>query len=144
MLEAVCAEVGHPKTIRVDTGREFISRDPDLWACRYGVTLDCSRPGKPTDNAFIEAFNGKLRQERLSAHWFLNLAAAREKMEAWRRFYNEDRPHSAIGYKAPIALAQTRRRTRLAAVTRPGNSSPGRPKVGEQRNKPEVSSSPRP
>ena len=70
----------------------------------HGVTLDFSRPGKPTDNAFIEAFNGKLRQECLSAHWFLTLADAREKMEAWRRFYNEDRPHSAIGYNVPIAL----------------------------------------
>jgi putative transposase len=70
------------------------------------VTLDFSRPGKPTDNAFIEAFNGKLRQECLSAHWFLTLADAREKMEAWRRFYNEDRPHSAIGYKVPIALTE--------------------------------------
>lgn len=105
-LEAVCAEVGHPKTIRVDNGSEFISRDLDLWAYRYGVTLDFSRPGKPTDNAFIEAFNSKFRQECLSAHWFLNLADAREKMEAWRRFYNEDRPHSAIGYKVPIALTK--------------------------------------
>ena len=56
------------------------------------------------DNAFIEAFNGKFRQECLRAHWFLSLADAREKMEAWRRFYNEDRPHSAIGYKVPISL----------------------------------------
>jgi putative transposase len=70
------------------------------------VTLDFSRPGKPTDNAFIEAFNGKLRQECLSADWFLTLADAREKMEAWRRFYNEDRPHSAIGYNVPIALTE--------------------------------------
>ena len=65
------------------------------------MTLDFSRPGRPTDNAFIEAFNGKLRQECLSAHWFLTLADVREKMEAWRRFYNEDRPHSAIGYNVP-------------------------------------------
>jgi putative transposase len=70
------------------------------------VTLDFSRPGKPTDNAFIEAFNGKLRQECLSANWGLTLADAREKMEAWRRFYNEDRPHSAIGRNVPIALIE--------------------------------------
>ena len=105
-LDRVCAEVGFPKSIRVDQGSEFISRDLDLWAYLYGVTLDFSRPGKPTDNAFIEAFNGKLRQECLSAHWFLTLADAREKMEAWRRFYNEDRPHSAIGYNVPIALTE--------------------------------------
>ena len=77
--------MGFPKTIRVDQGSEFISRDLDLWAYLHGVTLDFSRPGKPTDNAFIEAFNGKLRQECLSAHWVLTLADAREKMEAWRR-----------------------------------------------------------
>ena len=105
-LERVCAEVGFPKTIRVDQGTEFISRDLDLWAYLHGVTLDFSRPGKPTDNAFIEAFNGKFRQECLNAHWFLTLADAREKMEAWRRDYNEDRPHSAIGNKAPIALTE--------------------------------------
>ena len=103
-LERVCAEVGLPKAIRVDQGSEFISRDLDLWAYRHGVVLDFSRPGKPTDNAFIEAFNGKFRQECLRTHWFLSLADAREKMEAWRRFYNEDRPHSAIGYKVPISL----------------------------------------
>ena len=86
-LERVCKEMGYPSAIRVDQGSEFISRDLDLWAYLHGVTLDFSRPGKPTDNAFIEAFNGKLRQECLSAHWFLTLADAREKMEAWRRFY---------------------------------------------------------
>ncbi len=59
------------------------------------------------DNAFLEAFNGKLRQECRSAHWFLTLADAREKVEAWRRYYNEDRPHSAIGYEPPIALMNT-------------------------------------
>ncbi|MEM9221901.1 MAG: integrase core domain-containing protein, partial [Pseudomonadota bacterium] len=107
-LEAVCAEVGTPKTIRVDNGSEFISRDLDLWAYRYGVTLDFSRPGKPTDNGFIEAFNSKFRQECLSAHWFLSLADAHEKMETWRRFYNEDRLHSAIGYNVPISLTEHR------------------------------------
>jgi putative transposase len=68
------------------------------------VTLDFSRPGKPTDNGFIEAFNSKLRAECLNAHWFLTLADCREKLETWRRHYNEDRPHSAIGYNVPIAL----------------------------------------
>ncbi len=66
----------------VDNGSEFISRDMDLWACQRGVTLDCSRPGKPTDNAFIEAFNGRLRAECLNTHWFLSLADAAEKLEA--------------------------------------------------------------
>jgi len=69
----------------------------DLWAYQRGVILDFSRPGKPTDNAFIEAFNSKLRSECLNAHWFLSLQDACEKLEAWRGHYNEERPHSAIG-----------------------------------------------
>lgn len=103
-LEMVCKKTGYPRTIRVDQGSEFISRDLDLWAYTNGVTLDFSRPGKPTDNAFIEAFNGRFRVECLNAHWFLTLADAQEKMEDWRRCYNEERPHGAIGNLAPIML----------------------------------------
>ena len=106
-LEQVCRQVGYPKTIRVDQGSEFVSRDLDLWAYQHAVELDFSRPGKSTDNAFIEAFNGRFRAECLNAHWFLSLADAQEKMEAWRRHYNEDRPHGAIGYKVPIALMKS-------------------------------------
>jgi putative transposase len=83
-LEGACAATGYPKTIRVDQGSEFVSRDLDLWAYAKGVTLDFSRPGKPTDNAFIEAFNGRFRNRTyrlLPTHWFLTLADAREK---WR------------------------------------------------------------
>jgi len=104
VLEAVCRGTGFPATIRVDQGTEFVSRDLDLWAYQRGVTLDFSRPGKPTDNAFIEAFNGLFRVECLNAHWFLNLADARKKMEDWRKYYNEGRPHGAIGQKPPIML----------------------------------------
>jgi putative transposase len=103
-LERVRGQIGCPKTIRVDNGSEFISRDLDLWAYANDVTLDVSRPGKPTDNGFIEAFNSKLRTECLTAHWFMSLADAREKLEDWRRHYNEDRLHSAIGYNVPIAM----------------------------------------
>ena len=74
-LETVCTRMGYSKTIRVDQGSEFVSRDMDLWAYAHGVTLDFSRPGKPTDNAFIEAFNGRFRAECLNAHWFLTLDA---------------------------------------------------------------------
>lgn len=103
-LERVCRQIGYAKTIRVDQGSEFVSRDLDLWAYQKGVVLDFSRPGKPTDNAFIESFNGKLRAECLNAHWFLSLDDARMKMEEWRTDYNEVRPHSAIGNKPPISL----------------------------------------
>ena len=103
-LERLCRDVGYPRTIRVDQGTEFVSRDLDLWAYAKGVELDFSRPGKPTDNAFIEAFNGRFRAECLNAHWFLTLADAREKVEDWRKYYNEDRPHGAIGNVPPVAF----------------------------------------
>jgi transposase InsO family protein len=80
---------------------------------REGCYANFSRPGKPTDNAFIEAFNGRLRAECLNAHWFLTLADAREKLEDWRKYYDEDRPHGAIGNKTPVCL-----------MTPPGASSP--------------------
>lgn len=107
MPERVCAKTGYPKTIRVDQGSEFVSRDLDLWACARGVTLDFLRPGKPTDNAFIEAFNGRFHSECLNAHWFLTLADAREKMEDWLTHYNEVRPHGVIGNMPPISLQNT-------------------------------------
>lgn len=103
-LERICGMIGYPEVIRVDQGSEFISRDLDLWAYAHGVTLDFSRPGKPTDNAFIEAFNGRFRAECLNAHWFLTLADAQEKLETWRKYYNEDRPHGAIGNVPPMSL----------------------------------------
>ncbi len=93
-LERVCGRIGYPMTIRVDQGSEFISRNMDLWAYQWCVTLDFSRPCKPTDNAFIEAFHGRLRAECLNTHWFLSLADAEEKLEAWRRDYNEQRPQA--------------------------------------------------
>jgi putative transposase len=98
------ARHGYPKTIRLDNGPEFISRELDLWAFMHNVTLDFSRPGKPTDNAFIESLNGKFRAECLNTHWFMSLDEARRKCEAWRRDYNEVRPHSAIGNNVPAAL----------------------------------------
>jgi len=96
VLERVGREIGLPTTIRVDQGTEFVSRDLDLWAYQRGVTLDFSRPGKPTDNAFIEAFNGRFRVECLNAHWFLNLADAQKKMEDWRRYYNPASQHPSV------------------------------------------------
>jgi len=95
-LERIRKSVGYPKTIRVDQGSEFISRDLDLWAYQKGVVLDFSRPGKPTDNAFIESFNGKFRAEYLNAHWFMSLEDAREKMESWRRDYNLASEHPSV------------------------------------------------
>ena len=88
-------------------GPEFISKALDLWAWLNGVTLDFSRPGKPTDNAFIESFNGSFRAECLNAAWFLSLADAQAKCDAWLSDYNTVRPHSSIGQKTPIELAKS-------------------------------------
>lgn len=85
-------------------GREFISRDLDLWAYANHAALDFSRPGKPIDNGFIEAFNSKPRAECLNAHSFMSLADAREKLDASRRDHNEVRPHSAIGCNVQVAM----------------------------------------
>ena len=106
-LDRVCLATGFTKTIRVDQGSEFVAREMDLWAYQRGVVLDRSRPGKPTDNTFIEAFNGRFRAECLNQRWFLTLADAAEKLVAWHRYYNEERPHRAIGSKVPIMLTKS-------------------------------------
>jgi len=108
VLEKVAAESGLPKTIRVDNGTEFTSKVLDQWAYSNGVELDFTRPGKPTDNAFIESFNGRVRQECLNENWFLSLADARLKVEEWRQDYNNYRPHSALGQMAPARSARAR------------------------------------
>lgn len=96
-----------PAKIRVDNGPEFISRALDHWAYINRVTLDFSRPGKPTDNAFVESFNGRLRDECLNTHWFLSLEDARAKLEAWRRDFNENRPHTSLGFMTPAEFASS-------------------------------------
>nr|WP_245417653.1 DDE-type integrase/transposase/recombinase [Aminobacter sp. AP02] len=102
-LERVCCEVGYPKMIRVDNGSEFISRDLDLWAYQRDVVLDFSRPGKPTDNAY-RVVQRQVPSRVPEPAMFLTLDDARQKMEEWRRDYNEVRPHSDIGNKSPISL----------------------------------------
>ena len=92
---------GLPQTIKCDNGSEFISKALDAWAHRHGVKLEFSRPGKPTDNAFIESFNGRLRQECLNQNWFLSLTEARATIENWRQDYNVYRPHSSLAQQTP-------------------------------------------
>ncbi len=107
LLDAV-AELYHrrPGRIQVDNGSEFVSKNLDRWAYENDVVLDFSRPGKPTDNPFIESFNGSFRDECLNSHWFLSLQDAREKIEAWRVEYNEFRPHSSLGNLTPIQYVE--------------------------------------
>jgi putative transposase len=95
-----------PKILFCDNGAEFTSQIMDLWAYQNGVKIDFSRPGKPTDNAFVESFNGTLRAECLDTHWFETLAEAQESIEAWRKEYNETRPHRALGERTPNEFAK--------------------------------------
>jgi len=96
-------------------GPEFAGRMLDQWAYLNGVEIDFSRPGKPTDNAFIEALNARVRAECLNASWFLSMADARDRIEEWRCQYNEDRPHSALGNLTPNAFADQAREARKVA-----------------------------
>ena len=107
MVAETLSEIGKrrgqlPKQIRVDNGTEFTSKALDQWAYWNGVKLDFSRPGKPGDNAFIEAFNASVRRECLSQHWFIDLKDAQRTLEAWKQDYNNVRPHSALNNIPPI------------------------------------------
>jgi putative transposase len=114
-LDRLVAERGRPRAIKVDNGPEFAGRMLDRWAYLNRVELDFSRPGKPTDNAHIEAFDARFRQECLNASWFLSMADARDRIEAWRRDYNEERPHSALGSLTPRAFATQAHQARRVA-----------------------------
>lgn len=107
VLDKIIAHRGKPQRIQVDNGSEFTSKSMDLWAYLNKVKLDFSRPGKPTDNAFIESFNGKFRAECLNENWFLSLADARDKIEQWRDDYNRHRPHSSLGDLSPADFSMS-------------------------------------
>jgi len=109
-LDRIVRERGTPKTIRCDNGPEFAGRVLDQWAFFNKVELDFSRPATPTDNAFIESFNARVRQELLNASWFTSLADARERMDAWKNEYNEDRPHTSLKNRTPREYADEARK----------------------------------
>jgi putative transposase len=96
---------GVPKLLFCDNGSEFSSQAMDLWAYQNGVKIDFSRLGKPTDNAFVQSFNGTFRAECLDAHWFNDLNEAKRIIEAWRQEYNESRPHRSLGERTPSEFA---------------------------------------
>jgi putative transposase len=100
-LDRVLEGAPWPRSITVDHGTEFKSRALEDWAYQHGVQLDFIRPGKPIENAFIESFNGRLRDECLNVHQFASIADAQTKIEAWRRGYNEHRPHGSLGHLTP-------------------------------------------
>ena len=120
VLDGIGCERGLPEEITVDNGTEFYSKAMDAWAYAHQVKLDFIRPGRPTENGFIESFDGKLRDECLNAELFLDLLDARRKLAAWRREYNEERPHSSIGNLTPIEFAN---KVRVATRTANADSS---------------------
>jgi putative transposase len=104
--EAIIAERGVPQAIRCDNGPELTSRHFLAWCIERQIELVHIQPGKPTQNGRVESFNGRMREECLNLSWFQNLFDARRKIAAWRKEYNEERPHSSLGYKTPKEFAQ--------------------------------------
>lgn len=106
VLDRLALTRGLPKVIRTDNGKEFCGKAMVIWAHQQGVDLRLIEPGKPNQNAYVESFNGRLRDECLNEHWFTNLLQARTVIETWRREYNEERPKKALGGLTPTAYAE--------------------------------------
>jgi putative transposase len=106
IMDGVCSQRGKPAMIRTDNGPEFTGRAMLTWAHRNGVALRLIEPGKPNQNAYVESFNGRLRDECLNEHWFTSLAHARAVIDAWRREYNEERPKRVLGGRTPAEYAK--------------------------------------
>ncbi len=118
VLDALAATRGLPRMLRTDNGLEFCGRAMLTWAHARGVTLRLIEPGKPTQNAYVESFNGRFRDECLNEHWFTSVAHAQVVIEAWRREYNEERPKKGLGGLTPAAYArQLTAATNTAKVT---------------------------
>jgi len=111
VLDAVAHFRGYPAAVRTDQGPEFTSKALDQWAYQHGIQLKLIQPGKPTQNAYIESFNGKFRDECLNEHWFEDLAHARKEIANWRQDYNEVRPHQSLDYQTPAEYAADHRVT---------------------------------
>lgn len=118
ILDGLAVSRGLPQVIRTDNGKEFCGRVMLTWAHTRQVKLMLIEPGKPNQNAYIESFNGRLRDECLNEHWFLNLTHARAIIEDWRREYNEERPKKVLGGLTPAAYA--RQLARKSATVVPG------------------------
>ena len=112
ILDMVALDRGYPSAIVVDNGPEFTSKAMDVWSYERDVELHFIDPGKPNQNAFVESFNGRFRDECLNEHWFVSLADAEEKIEFWRVDYNQHRGRRVAGWKTPAEVA--------AAVLAPG------------------------
>jgi putative transposase len=127
VLERLADTRGLPRSITVDHGPEFEGQVLDAWAYRSNVQLSFIRPGKPNENAYIESFNGKFRDECLNEHWFITMAQARRSIESWRIEYNTERPHSSLGDLTPEEFAErslARKEERVSLSTAGSNPSP--------------------
>jgi putative transposase len=107
VLERLAEMRGLPLSVTVDNGPEFAGKVLNEWAYKQGLKLHFIEPGKPQQNAYIESFNGKFRDECLNEHWFISMRHARETIAAWRREYNDERPHSSLGYLTPKQCADS-------------------------------------
>ncbi|BEN71714.1 Integrase core domain [Serratia marcescens] len=105
ILDSIALFRGYPATIRTDQGPEFTCRALDQWTFEHDVELRLIQPGKPTQNGFIESFNGRFRDECLNEHWFSDIVHSRKIINGWRQDYNECRPHSALNYQTPSEFA---------------------------------------
>jgi putative transposase len=119
ILDGICSQRGKPVVIRSDNGPEFTGKAMLTWAHRHGIALRLIEPGKPNQNAYVESFNGRFRDECLNEHWFMSLAHARAVIETWRREYNEERPKESLGGLTPTQFAK---QLAIKAVTMPGGS----------------------
>lgn len=104
--DQVSLKHGYPERIRVDNGPEFVSEDFTIWAVKKGIQIEYIRPGKPSDNGYIESFNGNLRDECLNENWFLSMKGAKELIGGRWIVYNQVRPHSSLGNCSPIEFLQ--------------------------------------
>jgi len=116
VLERLVRQRGMPGCVVADNGPEFTGRAVDEWAYGRGLRLEFIDPGRPTQNAYVESFNGKFRDECLNEHWFVSVADARATIEAWREVYNRERPHSSLGYETPQAFAASRAQQKELAM----------------------------
>jgi len=124
VLEQLRERRGTPAAIQVDNGTEFTSRVVDQWAYQQGVALHFIERGKPTQNAFIESFNGKFRDECLNQNWFVDLRDAQDQIEAWRVDYNTVRPHSSLRYLTPEEFAATAAERAASPLTPVASTTP--------------------
>lgn len=116
VLDRLALERGLPGRIIIDNGPEYTSKDLKVWAVRNQVALDYITPGRPMENGYIESFNGKFREECLNQNWFQNIAEASIIVEQWRKDYNNDRPHSSLGYLTPKEYLRRKKEEKIGKV----------------------------